>query len=65
MIRAKKHSRSKRNQSESDENTDTSLEKHVTSSEHEAGESAVAKNNQVIFSSATSAKYQSKEYKGT
>ncbi|XP_057810945.1 uncharacterized protein LOC131025270 [Salvia miltiorrhiza] len=45
VIRAKKHARSKRNQSESDQNTEANSEKHVTSSEHEAGASAMAKKN--------------------
>lgn len=43
VIRAKKHARSKRNQPESDENMETNLEKRITSSVYEAGESA---NNQ-------------------
>ncbi|KAH6805243.1 hypothetical protein C2S51_030074 [Perilla frutescens var. frutescens] len=46
VIRAKKHTRSKRNQSESGENMETNSERRVTSSEYEVAESAPEKNNQ-------------------
>lgn len=49
VIRAKKHARSKRNQSDSDQNTEANLEKGVTNSEHEARASSMSKNNQVIL----------------
>lgn len=65
MIRAKKHARSKRNQPESDENMETNLEKRITSSVYEPGESARQKNNQVIFCHhlLLQKKIESKEYK--
>ncbi|KAH6822382.1 hypothetical protein C2S53_003847 [Perilla frutescens var. hirtella] len=46
VIRAKKHTRSKRNQSESGENMETNSERRITSSEYEVAESAPEKNNQ-------------------
>ncbi|KAH6763193.1 D-ribose-binding periplasmic protein [Perilla frutescens var. hirtella] len=46
VIRAKKHTRSKRNQSESGENMETNSERRITSSEYEVAESAPDKNNQ-------------------
>ena len=49
MIRAKKHARSKRNQSDSDQNTEANLDKDATNSEHEARASSMSKNNQVIL----------------
>ncbi|KAH6801922.1 D-ribose-binding periplasmic protein [Perilla frutescens var. frutescens] len=46
VIRAKKHARSKRNQSESGEHMETNSERCITSSEYEVAEYAPEKNNQ-------------------
>ncbi|KAI3452768.1 hypothetical protein Pfo_009431 [Paulownia fortunei] len=46
VLRAKKHAKMKKNQSESGENLQMNSEKQSSSSEYEAGESALGKNNQ-------------------